>query len=118
MKEFCPLVICLLTRIAEALEQGATAERRLSAVENRADADYLSIKDAAALTGLSSTTIRRAIKSSTLPASDLGTLAHSHYRIARSDLTAWMEKNRGGNNVPPQPQRIKRKVKSRYFDEM
>lgn len=108
----------LLARIADVLERVDTHLRAADREPSRPEAEYLSIKQAAAVAGLSSTKIRREIKAGRLPASDIGTPAHPHYRIARSDLQAWMEKNRGGSNVPLQPQRLKRKIKSRYFGEM
>jgi excisionase family DNA binding protein len=80
--------------------------------------EYLSIQQAATFACLSATKIRREVKAGRLPASDVGTPAHPHYRIARADLQAWMETNRGGTNAPPRPQRIKRKVRSRHFGDI
>jgi excisionase family DNA binding protein len=68
---------------------------------NSAPSEYLSIKDAAKVVGLSQTKIRREVNAGRLSASDTGTAAHPHYRIARADLQAWMEKNKGGTEVPP-----------------
>ena len=80
--------------------------------------EYLSIKQAATVTGLSPTKIRREIKAGRLAASDTGTPAHPHYRIFKSDLQTWMERNRGGSNFPPRIPTQRRKVQSRYFGEM
>lgn len=84
----------VLNRIVFAVE---SIDRRLS----QDQAEYLSIQQAAEFSSLSATKIRRAIKSRQLPASDIGTAAHPHYRIAKTDLYSWMEKNKGGNPVPP-----------------
>ena len=62
---------------------------------------YFSIDQAAVVAGLSATKIRREVKAGRLAASDVGTPAHPHYRIAKSDLQAWMEGNKGGSGVPP-----------------
>ena len=105
-----PSVRDLLTRIAEAAER---IDRKLSQAE---DVEFLSIKQAAVVAGLSSTKIRREIKAGRLLASDIGTAAHPHYRIARADLHTWMEAHRGGAPTPPQPRQFKRKARSRYFD--
>jgi excisionase family DNA binding protein len=85
---------------------------------NSAPNEYLSIKDAAVVAGLSPTKVRREIKAGRLPASDTGTDRHPHYRIARSDLQAWMEKNKGGTKAPPRNPVFKRKIKSRFFGEI
>jgi len=111
-------IVALLTRIAEAVERAADHRLAIDRSLSLVDPEYLSINQAAAVAGLSATTIRREIKAGRLPASDIGTPAHPHYRIAKADLQLWMEKNRGGNNIPPQPQRMKRKVQSRYFSQM
>src|SRR5262245_9250512 len=111
-------MVALLTRIAEAVERATdhllAIDRSLSLV----DPEYLSIKQAATVADLSATKIRREIKAGRLPASDIGTPAHPHYRIARTDLQSWMEKNKGSGNSPPQPVRTKRKIRSRYFGEI
>ncbi len=80
--------------------------------------EYLSIKEAAALSGLSATTIRRAVRAGSLPASDTGTALHPHYRIAKADFFAWMEKKKGGAGAPPEIPVHKRKIKSRHFGEI
>jgi excisionase family DNA binding protein len=66
-------------------------------------ADYVSIKQAAKITELSGSHIRRAVRSGELPASNAGTRQHPVWRIARTDLAGWMEKKKGGHNVPPKP---------------
>jgi len=65
-------------------------------------AEYVSIKMASILTGLSPSHLRRAIKSGELPASNCGTSYHPLWRIARTDLIAWMATKKGGTpKVPP-----------------
>jgi excisionase family DNA binding protein len=68
-----------------------------------ADPDWLSIKVAAAITGLSAHTIRRAILSAVLPATNKGSKRRPLYRVKRADLLAWMEahQTKGGHPVPP-----------------
>lgn len=66
-------------------------------------AEYVSIKQGAKMTELSESHIRRAVRSGELPASNAGTRWHPVWRIARTDLAAWMEKKKGGINVPPRP---------------
>jgi excisionase family DNA binding protein len=85
---------------------------------NSVPSEYLSIKDAATVAGLSQTKIRQEVNAGRLPASDIGTDRHPHYRIARTDLQAWMEKNKGRAEAPPRNLVIKRKVKSRFFGEI
>jgi excisionase family DNA binding protein len=81
--------------------------------------EYLSIKDAATVASLSETKIRREIKAGRLSASDTGTAAHAHYRIARTDLQAWMEKNKGrADEAPPKNRVFKPGMKSRFFPEI
>jgi excisionase family DNA binding protein len=65
--------------------------------------DWLSIKEAAALTGLSAPTIRRAILSGALPATNKGSKRRPLYRVKRADLVTWMNANQsqGGHPVPP-----------------
>lgn len=70
--------------------------------EGGASIGFLSIKQAAHLTGLSSSHIRRAVKKGDVPASNVGTTQRPIYRIARKDLAEWMERKKDGTvNVPP-----------------
>jgi excisionase family DNA binding protein len=58
---------------------------------------YLSIKDAAAYTGLSTDWIRDHIKvHRTLPAANVGTLDRPVYRLDREDLDAFMQRLKAG----------------------
>lgn len=96
-------------------------ERRLRRKKKRSagqsgPGDYISIKEAAVITSLSDTHIRRAVKSGDLPASNNGSGSHPIYRIARSDLADWMNKKKGGNvKVPPRSE-LKNLV-NRYFGD-
>jgi excisionase family DNA binding protein len=68
----------LLTRVLKMLE----------APEQ--EPDYLSIQQAAALSGLSPTKVRRDIKAGRLPAANKGSKRRPLYRIAKDELEAWM----------------------------
>jgi len=78
-------------------------EDKLDAALNvRQVSDYVDIKSASKITGLSKSHIRRAVWSGELWASNVGATQRPTYRIARTDLVAWMEKKKGGTiNVPP-----------------
>jgi excisionase family DNA binding protein len=105
-------------RLDERLDKIETLLRqRIAKDDGSGDAEFLSIKQAATLASLSSTKIRREIKAGRLPASDVGTPAHPHYRIARLDLQAWMEMNRGGN-VPPSVPIFMPTANNRHFPEL
>lgn len=80
-----------------------------------ARAEYLSIQEAADVTRLSYSHVRRALLAGELPASNVGSALHAVYRIARSDLAAWMERKKGGNVVPPRSE-LKGLV-NRYFSD-
>jgi excisionase family DNA binding protein len=80
-----------------------------------AQADYLSIKEAAALTRLSYSHVRRAVLSGELPASNVGSGSHAIYRIARSDLTVWMNTKKRVSAVPPRSEL--RGLVNRYFPD-
>jgi excisionase family DNA binding protein len=99
-------------------DQAAPSPQATKQELDSAQSEYLSIKDAAKVAGLSPTKIRREVKAGRLLASDTGTASHPHYRIARSDLQAWMEKNKGGTEAPPRNPVFKRKIKSRFFGEI
>ena len=78
--------------------------------EGRADStetEYMSIKRAVKITGLSDSHIRRAILSGDLPASNTGGSLRPVYSIARKDLTAWMERKKGGTSRVPPPSTLK-----------
>lgn len=83
----------MLTRIEDKLD---------AVIEQPAcEPDYCSIKQAAKITGLSDSHMRRAIRSGELPASNAGTQFRPAWRIARKDLDDWLEKKKGGHSVPP-----------------
>jgi excisionase family DNA binding protein len=64
--------------------------------------DYVSVKGAVRITGLSDSHLRRAIRAGELPASNMGSSKHPFWRIARKELDQWIEKKKGGAiNVPP-----------------
>lgn len=65
---------------------------------------YLSLKQAAALSGLSEKFVRRSVKSGSLPASDLGTPGRPFYRVSREDLDGWME-SRKTTRLKPEAER-------------
>lgn len=105
--------ICdLLGRIAESVDR---IGRQLAQSDSGADAEYLSIRQAASLAGLSATKIRREIKAGRLLASDIGTARRSHYRIRKTDLQSWMETNKGGNRVPSKSELAN--LVNRYFPD-
>ena len=79
---------------------GTTAPKPVAA----AAAEWLSIKEAAAVTGLSATTVRRAVVGRRdLPASNAGTANRPTGRIARKDLDEWMERKKGEAAVAVPP---------------
>lgn len=84
-----------LDRIEEKLEskKGAVPE-----------AEFVSVKQAAAITQLSESHLRRALWSRELPAANAGTPAHPLWRISRKDLMGWLKARVGGNGVPPRSQ--------------
>jgi excisionase family DNA binding protein len=115
----------VLTQLAQGVEDLAghlrALDRKLAqTLDDRTDTpeEYLSIKRAAALAGLSPTKIRREIKAGRLLASNAGTPLRPLYRIQRTDLEHWLENKKGGNDVPPEVRVHKRKFKSRYFGEI
>jgi excisionase family DNA binding protein len=63
------------------------------------DEAYLPIKRAAQITALSNSHIRQAVTCGELPASNVGTARRPIYRIAKTDLSAWLE-SRKGNSRP------------------
>jgi excisionase family DNA binding protein len=77
-------------------------DRTLSELHaERREIEYVSLKRAATLTGLSYSHVRRAVLTGELPASNVATASHPLYRIARTDLASWMEAKKGGSKVPP-----------------
>jgi excisionase family DNA binding protein len=70
-----------LNRI-EALLQGLVAD---------AKAEWLPVKGAAEITACHSNTVRRAIASGLLAASNIGSQERPVYRLHRKDIKAWMD---------------------------
>lgn len=100
--------------VAEAVARIDRGVARLLEVQELAAAEWLSVAQAARATGLSDTTIRRAIGGRDLPASNVGGELRPVWRVARRDLAAWMEKQKGGTaSVPPRGE-LQRLV-GRYF---
>jgi excisionase family DNA binding protein len=58
--------------------------------------EYLSVKQAARVTGLSECRIREALNRHELAASNIGSDLRPVYRIARADLDKWLEVRRSG----------------------
>jgi excisionase family DNA binding protein len=61
---------------------------------------YVTLKRAAELTEFSYDFLYDAVTSGDLPATKKG----RNYRVAVSDLKAWMERDRDGNHIPSRPQ--------------
>jgi hypothetical protein len=77
-------------------------------------AGWLSIEHAATYCDCSYDHIKRAIDHGDLLPSDIGNgEVKAAHRIARSDLDAWMERNKGGKQLPPRSE-LKDKM-SRYL---
>jgi excisionase family DNA binding protein len=93
----------LLDRVAKLLEAPVPVPT----------ADHLSIKQAAALSGLSPTKVRREVVAGRLAASK-----HGRIRIAKSDFEAWMEAAKIQAPLPPPSKQPAKTVKSRYFDDL
>jgi excisionase family DNA binding protein len=97
------------TTASTSIEQGidATLERLLLPIVEKLKKrlelppqEWFSIKETAALTGLSADHIRRAVSGGTLPCSNVGTNDRPTYRISRTDIAQWMERRKAGA-LPP-----------------
>jgi excisionase family DNA binding protein len=77
--------------------------------------EWLAIKDAAVVTGLSVPHIRRAVRSGDLSAANVGTRARPVWRIARADLDHWMRRRVGEG--APSAGAAPSKNHSRHFDD-
>ena len=103
-------------RVAETLDR---IERRLERIEGllaegpAAGQEWLSIKQAAHVTGHSQAHVRRAVSVGRLAASNVGRQGHPVWRISRADLTTWMEENRVQNPLPSSPELLE--LVHRYF---
>jgi excisionase family DNA binding protein len=101
-------------RIAKAVEERIAP--RLKKIEEAVSAQrpaYLTIRSAARLASLSYDHVRRAVESRELPAGDVGNGGRPLYRITPADFDRWMQKNKGGKELPPRSE-LKEKV-SRYL---
>jgi excisionase family DNA binding protein len=75
--------------------------------------EYLSVKQAARIMGLSIKRIREAVIRREMAASNIGSEARPVYRIARGDLEKWLEERKRGG---PSPARAElRAIVERYF---
>jgi excisionase family DNA binding protein len=59
--------------------------------EEESRQEYLSVEQVAAMCGLESKFIRRAMKRGELPHSNVGSEKRATYRISRQDIVAWMQ---------------------------
>lgn len=106
-------IIYLLLGVMEGIEK--KVDTALAACKRAAATqEFLTIEQAASMTAISSSHLRRAIKSGELPASNVSKAAHPIWRIARKDLTTWLETKKGGITVIPPKSEIKGLI-DRYF---
>lgn len=91
-------ITATLDEIKERLER---IEEKLTQPSSEEGPEWLSIKAAAQMTGLSQSHIRRAVKSGRLAASNVGSEFHPIWRISRADLRVWMLEQRIENRIPP-----------------
>lgn len=111
----------LLRSVATIVVRLEVVAAKLFAILGRLPAqasEWLSIREAAKSAALSPTKIRREIKAGHLPASNAGSSSRPLYRIQKSDLHSWLDKRKGGTEVPPEVRITKRRIKSRYFPDM
>lgn len=90
-----------LERIEETLTRIDEAVSRLVEHAQETCQGWLSIRQAASITGLSTSHVRRAVRRGELAASNVGSGGHAIWRIARADLASWMETKKGGTAVVP-----------------
>ena len=80
-----------------------------------AEAEWISIKQAASLAGISETSIRRAIRRGQLKACNVGgSSRRPTWRIKRTDLQAFLETD-AARSSPPKP---RGKYRSRHFSDL
>lgn len=89
---------------------------RVLALSHEDRQEWLSIAQAASLTGLSYSHVRRAVIAGELLASNIGSQAHAVYRVARQDLYEWMAKQKSGTVVVPPKAELK-ELLDRYFPD-
>lgn len=104
-------VVSDLATITETLDK--LVQPKCASVESPG---YFSMSEAAAKTGLSYSTIRRAVMSLELPVSKIGSGGRPTYRISDKDLAEWLEKAKGGVAPPPSMPTVNVRNRSRHFD--
>lgn len=88
--------------VTDLVERFGDLERKVSTrLSDQPRQEWFSVKQAAALTGLSQDHIRRAVVGGTLPVSNVGTPDRPLYRISRRDIDEWMERRKAGAYPPP-----------------
>jgi excisionase family DNA binding protein len=103
-----------LDPVLSRLDQLEQTLERLANLVLQGLAGWLTVEHAALFCDCSYDHIYRAVERGELPASDIGNGGKkAAYRISRSDLNAWLERNKGGKQVPPRSE-LKEK-KSRYL---
>lgn len=110
-EQLVSLLEVVASRLGAVEGQVEAMRKRL---ENGPGQEWLSIKEAAVVVGLSEDHVRRAVTGSALPCSNVGTNDRPLYRISRKDLEAFMERRKAGA-LPPQKGRGKRKLQPSPF---
>ena len=85
---------------SDTLATVLAALKRIEHLLNEQQHEWIDIEQAARLTSLSTSHIRRAISSRELAAANAGKAGRPTWRIAKKDLRAWMESKKGGPTVP------------------
>src|SRR4051794_4285604 len=110
-----------LSSVANALVRLEVVAAKLAAMLTKllpSTNECLSINQAAKVVTLSPTKIRREIVAGRLPAANTGSSLRPLYRIQKVDLLAWLEKKKGGIQLPPATPVFKRGIKSRHFGQI
>ncbi len=110
-----------LSSVASALVRLEVVAAKLAAMLARllpSTSDCLSIEQAAKVVTLSPTKIRREIIAGRLQAANAGSSLRPLYRIQKTDLLAWLEKKKGGIELPPSTALVKRRIRSRHFGDI
>lgn len=103
-----------LQSIAKAVARIDQGVAKLLEAQVKTAAEWLSVAQVAEISGLSDTTVRRAIGRGELAASNMGGERRPVWRIAQQELAAWMEMKRGGTKAVPPGGELDDLVK-RYF---
>lgn len=106
-----------LEKIEQALARIEGGMERLLQAQTGPVPEWLAIKGAALITGLSAPHIRRAVRSGNLPAANVGTRSRPIWRIFKNDLENWMRERKGGSTFPPIAGSVPVPRKSRHFDD-